>query len=93
MTWQLEATKKAVMIAATPETTFQNAIVVFGERNGSFAGFQSALNDFLKENQTSVGSVSICGYSSGGASGLCQLRARYEGSRPDRFQHSSQGLR
>jgi len=59
-------TKKAVMIAATPENTFKNAIVVFGERNGSFSGFQSALDAFLKENQTSIGSVSICGYSSGG---------------------------
>src|SRR5215831_10018920 len=59
-------TKKAVMIAATPASTFKNAIVVFGERNGSFSGFQSTLNDFLKEYQTSIGSVSICGYSSGG---------------------------
>jgi peptidoglycan hydrolase-like protein with peptidoglycan-binding domain len=59
-------TKKAMMIAGTPESTFKNAIVVFGERNGSFSGFQSALNNFLKENQASIGSVSICGYSSGG---------------------------
>jgi hypothetical protein len=40
--------------------------VVFGERDGNFSGFQAALNDFLKENQTTIGSVSICGYSSGG---------------------------
>ena len=59
-------TKKTVMIAATPDSTFKNAIVVFGERNGTFGGLQSTLNEILKENQASFSSVSICGYSSGG---------------------------
>jgi peptidoglycan hydrolase-like protein with peptidoglycan-binding domain len=59
-------TKKGVMIAATPESIYKSAIVVFGENNGTFAGFQSALDGFLKAHGASIGAISLCGYSSGG---------------------------
>lgn len=58
--------KKEKMIASTPESMYKSAILVFGENKGAFAGFQSALDDFLKAYQTSIGAISICGYSSGG---------------------------
>jgi len=61
-------TKKGVMIdaaAASPDY-FRDAILVFGERDGNFSGFQAQLNKLLKAYQTTIGSTSVCGYSSGG---------------------------
>jgi peptidoglycan hydrolase-like protein with peptidoglycan-binding domain len=61
-------TKKSVMIdaaIASPDY-FKNAVLVFGERNGNFSGFQSNLNSLLKQYQTTISTTSVCGYSSGG---------------------------
>ncbi|MEO8427088.1 MAG: peptidoglycan-binding domain-containing protein [Verrucomicrobiota bacterium] len=50
----------------TPASYFKKAILVFSESSGSFSKAQSALNPLLAQNQTNIGSVSICGYSLGG---------------------------
>src|SRR5262249_9553588 len=59
-------TKKSVLIdaaIASPDY-FKNAVLVFGERNGNFSGFQSNLNSLHKQYQTTISTTSICGYSS-----------------------------
>jgi hypothetical protein len=54
------------VFAATPDSYFKNAILVFSEATGSFADAQSHLKPLLAATQTRIGSVSICGYSLGG---------------------------
>ena len=59
-------TGKSVMVESTPPSYFAKALVVFGERDGKFADISSLLAPLLEENQIQIGSVTICGYSSGG---------------------------
>ena len=59
-------TGKDVVIKATPPQYFKKAIVVFGERDGKFSAAEKLLGPLLAKRQAEIGSVSICGYSSGG---------------------------
>jgi hypothetical protein len=63
-------TKKGVMLAQTPASYYQKAILVFGERDGAFSAFEAKLKKLLDENQTSFEKITICGYSSGGQAAI-----------------------
>jgi hypothetical protein len=52
-------------VAALPNYV-NKAIVVIGERNGSFPAVKTPLAGLLAQTQTEIASTSICGYSSGG---------------------------
>jgi len=63
-------TKKGVMLAQTPASYYQKAILVFGERDGKFSAFEAKLAKLLEQNQTSYEKITICGYSSGGQAAI-----------------------
>jgi hypothetical protein len=63
-------TKKGVMLAQTPASYYQKAILVFGERDGAFSAFESGLKKVLNQARTSYTQISICGYSSGGQAAI-----------------------
>jgi hypothetical protein len=63
-------TKKGVMLAQTPASYYQKAILVFGERDGAFSAFESGLKKVLDQTQTGYTQISICGYSSGGQAAI-----------------------
>jgi len=59
-------TGKRVMLNQTPRSYYKKAILVFGERDGKFSGFESKLKELLKKTKTSISFTNVCGYSSGG---------------------------
>ncbi|HZR18988.1 MAG TPA: hypothetical protein VFE51_16995 [Verrucomicrobiae bacterium] len=59
-------TGKSVVIEGTPADYFTKAIVVFGERDGKFSDVSALLKPLLEQSGAKTGSVTICGYSSGG---------------------------
>jgi hypothetical protein len=63
-------TKKGVMLAQTPPSYYQKAILVFGERDGKFSAFEAKLKTLLDQNQTGYEKITICGYSSGGQAAI-----------------------
>jgi hypothetical protein len=63
-------TKKGVMLAQTPASYYQKAILVFGERDGTFSAFEAGLKKALDQSQTGFTQISVCGYSSGGQAAI-----------------------